>query len=699
MRPYKVPVSIIKLSIMSLPGGAPASELQPAGERGVTLRVALLSLVLAALFGWVIPIVDFKFSNTFLGAAHLPAGAIAVLLVLLLLVNPLLRFLSRRRVPFANGFSRNEVLTVYITSLFSLLVPGRGGENFWIPVMLSPFYFATPENKWLQLLSPLKPWMTPALSPGGTLNTEAVTGWYVGSSGGAGIPWAAWLLPLLMWGVVVLALYFMLACLGVMLRAQWAENEALAFPLLRLPLEMTQDVDHPETQGALGRFFRNPLMWIGFGIAVFIEGLNGLNLYYPDIMPIVSLEIASGPLFTEPPWNQLGNFTFRVWPVVLGVSFLLTSEISFSLWFIYLFTKFQLILAYYAGFMPRSMPETWTRGWAENFVGYQQAGAFFAYAAIVLWVGREHYGHIVRRAFRRAPMGEGERGEAMSYPVAFWGFVASSLLVLGWTVAAGVRADIALLMWLTYGVVAIGLTRIVVEGGLLLVHTGWSPLAFLSYSLGAGPGAWLASSSVVPASLVGNALMLELRGFLLPSFVQSFKLAHDRKIAMRPLLLLIGGCILTSLVIGWWTIVRLGYDSGALGMQNWWTRTGSQIGVRDAQEFARGVTPTPGVTWGWFGAGALATYLIMAARSRFAWFALHPIGLLMCVPFAIYTLWFSVFLGWLCKVVIMRFGGTDSYRKVTPAFLGLALGDVAMMLLWVGVDYWQGRSNHQLMPG
>lgn len=47
----------------------------------------------------------------------------------------------------------------------------------------------------------------------------------------------------------------------------------------------------------------------------------------------------------------------------------------------------------------------------------------------------------------------------------------------------------------------------------------------------------------------------------------------------------------------------------------------------------------------------------------------------------------------------MRFGGTDSYRKTTPLFLGLALGNVAMMLFWLVVDGYLGHVNHKLMPG
>ncbi|MGI8756704.1 MAG: DUF6785 family protein [Acidimicrobiales bacterium] len=95
-------------------------------ESGVTPRVVALCLALAVVFGYALPVIDYKLSNTFLGAAHLPPGAIGVLLALVLVVNPLLRF-------FGKSLSRNEALTVYITCLFSSLVPGHGSENFLIP--------------------------------------------------------------------------------------------------------------------------------------------------------------------------------------------------------------------------------------------------------------------------------------------------------------------------------------------------------------------------------------------------------------------------------------------------------------------------------------------------------------------------------------------------------------------------------------
>ena len=129
--------------------------------------------------------------------------------------------------------------------------------------------------------------------------------------------------------------------------------------------------------------------------------LNGLHLYFPDV-PELPLSLGTGGLFTEAPWNQIGQFQLRVWPVAVGISYLLTSEISLSLWVFFLIHKFELVTAYYLGYMPASIPDpVWTRGFAKGFVAYQQFGAIFAYSLAVLWLGREHGMHIFRRAIGR----------------------------------------------------------------------------------------------------------------------------------------------------------------------------------------------------------------------------------------------------------------------------------------------------------
>lgn len=681
----------MKSALHTAPEIAPAP---PERDGGVTLRVVVLCLGLAALFGYLIPIIDFKLFNTFLGATHLPPGAIAALLLLLLVVNPLLRLISK-----SWAFTRNETLTVYISCLFSCLIPGHGGETFVIPNLLAPFYFATRENKWLDWLEPsLRPWITPALGADGHINRAVVDPWYLGLEPGQSIPWGAWLMPLVFWGGLALVSYFMLACLSVILRKQWAENEALAFPLLRLPLELTEGMD--ENQGALPPFFRNSVMWIGFGVAVFVQLLNGLNLYFPDVPPVV-LNLDTAPYLSDVPWNQIGGLKISLYPIAVGIAFLLTSEVSFSLWFFLWYFKFQLIAAYMVGFAPSALPDATGAFPGKLFQGFQMGGAYLGYVGFVLWMARRHLAHVMRRALGREKRSADEQRELLSYPLAFWGFIVSFALMIGATVAAGVRIDIALALWVGYLVFAIGLTRVAVEGGLLfLLHLSY-PLGAVARLINSGSSLWLtAENGALPASLFQSSFIFHMRGFLMPSFLQSFKLAYDQKLNTRRLGPLLAGVILVTVLVSWPTVVRLGYESGGLQMgHKWFAQQGSLSSMKFVTAMLKGDQTPVAANWLWMAVGVVTTLVLMWGRARFAWFPLHPLGYLMGLSFPISVFWFSIFMGWLCKTIINRFGGNDSVRKATPFFLGLALGDVAMMLFWLLADAAMGRTGHQLMPG
>ena len=671
---------------------APTSITAPdSTARGVTPRVVGLCLSLAVLFGYIIPIIDVKLSNTFLGNTHLPPGAIAVLLVLLLGINPLLGSLKKRW-----AFGRNEILTVYITCLFSVLVPGHGAENMFVSSSIGPFYFASPENKWLEWLPQNLPsWISPALSSGhgyDEAGRRVVAGWYEGTNGV--VPWGAWLVPVVAWSLFIFASYAMLCCLGVILRAQWAQREALSFPLLRLPLELTADAD--ARGGQIGAFFGSGTMWIGAGIAVFAQLLNGLNFYFPDV-PKFPLGLDTAPYLTEAPWNQIGAVRVDVWPIVIGISYLLTSEISFSLWFFFWFFKLQFIAAYYLGWAPTALPQALgTVGQTPAFTGYQTMGCLLAYVALITWTGREHFLFIARRALGRTPATSAEAREALSYPLAFWGFVASFVFMVAWSVAAGIRWEIALLMWTIYVALAVALTRVVCEAGLLAVQPGWEALGRLGQLGGSGADTWLGAASVVPGAFLQTVMATGMSAFLLPSFVQGFKLAHDRQINARKLLALIASCSLIAYALSVWMNIKMGYESGGLGFNSWFANWGAKWPALKADELLRGARDVSWLNWVWMGAGGGLTWGMMAARARLMWFPFHPLGYMMALTYPMGRLWLSILLGWLCKSLFLRAGG-DSYRRATPFFLGLALGDVCMMLLWLGVDAATGRTNHFLM--
>jgi len=702
-------VSNLASSENATPPRAPsvAPAFVDAREGGVTPRVIGLSLLLAVFFGYVIPIIDLQVRNTYLGAGHLPVGAVGALLLFLLVVNPALKVLGSRSPQLA--FSRNEMLTIYTTCLFSTLVPGMGSESLFVAHLIGSFYFATRENGWLPILEPyLKPWFTPALDADnhyGDAPRRVIEDWYAG--GGAAIPWGAWLVPLVAWTALISAIYLMLGCLSVMLRAQWGEREALAFPLLRLPLELTEDdgnAPHASSNRTskyfVPRFFRNPLMWCGFGVAVFIQGLNGLNVYYPEV-PTVSLGIGTGALFTEAPWNQMAPIGMFVWPIFAAITFLLTSEVSFSLWFFLWFIQLQYIIAYYLGFPYGTLPTAIghsSDGGARTFTAFQQVGAYVAYVAVLGWTAREHGRHILRRAFGREKKTAAEAREAISYPAAFWGFLAAFSFIIAWSWAAGLRPDVAIALWSLYLITSIALTRAIVEGGVMFINQGWVPLGTLAQLMGSGSGSWLSAQSVVPATFFQVSFFQDMRGFLMPSFLHGFKMAHDRGIAARRLWFLIFACTFVALCVGVWMKVRLGYVAGGLSLHPWFSVVAAKYPAQNAQEFIRGARDTGIGNWLWLMVGGLFTYGIVLARSRLTWFPLHPLGYLLALTAPTQRALFSFFLGWLAKVLITRFGGHEAYRKMIPVALGIILGEVSSFLFWLLIDAWQGRSGHGLLP-
>ena len=231
----------------------------------------------------------------------------------------------------------------------------------------------------------------------------------------------------------------------------------------------------------------------------------------------------------------------------------------------------------------------------------------------------------------------------------------------------------------------------------MFINQGWVPLGTLAQLFGSGPGRWLTTSSLVPGSFMQVSFFQDMRGFIMPSFLQGLKLAQERQLAARRLWWLILATVLLSMAVGLWVKVRMGYASGGLSLHPWFATVAARYPAENAQTLLHGAEPSA-TNWFWLSVGCAATVLMTAARSRFAWFPLHPLGYLLALTAPTQRAWFSFFLGWACKVTVIRFGGYDSYRRVVPFALGVILGEASMFLLWLLVDGWQGRSGHGMLP-
>jgi len=86
--------------------------------------------------------------------------------------------------------------------------------------------------------------------------------------------------------------------------------------------------------------------------------------------------------------------------------------------------------------------------------------------------------------------------------------------------------------------------------------------------------------------------------------------------------------------------------------------------------------------------------LLMLARQILVWWSLHPIGYPIRAVWLMERLWFSIFLAWLLKLLVMKYGGPKLFRRSRPFFLGLILGQFSIAGFWLIIDFFTGMTDN-----
>ena len=94
--------------------------------------------------------------------------------------------------------------------------------------------------------------------------------------------------------------------------------------------------------------------------------------------------------------------------------------------------------------------------------------------------------------------------------------------------------------------------------------------------------------------------------------------------------------------------------------------------------------------------GAASFYLLLRLYLHMPGWHIHPIGYLMGASWPMINFWFPVFLGWLAKGLVLRFGGFRIYRMLLPGFLGLIFAEFFSAGLWVVVDFITGVKGYEI---
>ena len=638
-------------------------------KRGVSLRAISLGLLFSLGIAVGEPYGVLVLRGSPMAADFSTGAAIFLFFILTFLINPIAKFITGSRL------RSGELATVYIMMIVAAAIPSWGLTMNLIPLIGGFFYYATPENDWASLIQPHIPaWLVPA-------KHETIWKLYEGASHNESVPWLLWLKPLFAWGLFSITIYFVTLCLLVMLRKQWVERERLIFPLAVLPIELSQQ----DEKHSLPPLLRNPISWLGFAVPMLINSINALHNYF-SIIPSFNLNSSLSILR-----NSVSVITTPRFEVI-GLSYLLSLDVSLGVWFFALMAHIQTgigrMLGYSIGpIQPYSDP-------APPSVAHLALGALIFLVLSGFWHARQHLKEVFRKALNNDPTID-DSAEILSYRTAVFGSIIGSLLALSWLLLAGLNFITAFTFLFFALLIFIGLARIISQTGLAYARaTVAAPVLTVNI---------LGTALVGPAGLatlgMNFAWSADIRTFVMASAATGVKLAEVTRLEPRRLLGATLLAILAALVGSFWSVVTLGYAFGGINLVGWFFNGLPSFVGNWVTQNINNPQPIHGWHVGYTGIGATLMGILTYIKSRFIGFPIHPIGLTLGLTAPVHRVWFSVFLAWLIKIFILKYGGAGLYRRLRPFFLGMALGAFTSAGIWLVIDFITGHSGNSFIVG
>ncbi len=631
-------------------------------SRGVTLRTVCLGLVVIVVINLWMPYSEYIVFASRMNLSHFPVALFIFFIVLTCFVNPLIKcFLP------SSALSPAEILVIIAMGLAGGVVPGSGVMGFLFGTIASPYYFATPENRWAEYFHDhLDSWLVPPN------RDEAMRYFFEGAPPGYDVPWDIWLIPLFWWLAFVAAIVFVSACLAVVLRRQWSDNERLTYPLLSPTLQMVHESDRPQLRPP---FTMGVRFWFGFCLALGIFSWNILNYFWP-IIPKIEMAY---PFFYFAPGFPPIFPRFNIY--IMGFAYFANVDVLFSMWFFHLlFYQIPGGILNRFGFTmdPRGDPYG---SLVFSGAGWLCFGALCFFVFWGLWISRNHLKDVFLKAFKTDhPIDD--RNEMLSYRTAVFGSILGTLFVVGWLLRSGMEPKALFFYLVGTFVIYVGVARIVAQTGILFVQAPISAQVFAIYSLGASS----LSASTMTSLALSYTLTNYIRGLFMPALVHITKLSEFIQANKRRLL----GVVILSLLTGCATfilyVIPLGYHQGAFNFNDIPLKAGTNRIYPIVIKKIVNPFDTDWLRMGFLGGGAGLMGILTYLQYRFTWWPIHPIGLTICSTNVARSNQVAIFIVWAFKSLALRFGGVAAYRRYQPFFIGLLTGYGLGVLLSFVVD-------------
>jgi hypothetical protein len=577
-------------------------------------------------------------------------------LALLLLANALLG-----RVRPAWRFSPAELLLMYAMLCVSSAMAGNDFTPVLVQLVAHPAYYV---REGVLPASVLDAVPTPLI----VADADALRPYFIGNS--TLYRWkhiAAWLLPVAVWMVFIALLWWTMLCLVSLVRRQWMDAERLAFPLVELPVQMVE----PSAW-----LWRARLFWGGFAVAGGINLINGLHYWFPSIPEIPVKHQDMAIYLTDRPWSAVGWLPISFYPFVIGIAYLMPTDLAFSIWFFYLFWKAQMVASAWLG---------WDITPEFPYIREQGIGAYLGVGLFLLMGSRGLIQQLWRHLRDPESSSLRDAGEALPYRTAVYGLLAGLAGLAGFFWVFGLRGHLALLAVALYLVMALVITRIRAEFGAPVHDQHFSGPDHVFTRLTGTQGYSARELAMVNFFYWFNRAY---RSHPMPFALEGLKLAQRAGGSLRAYWLWMLWAGLWGALLAFWAYLHNAYRYGAgaefFQGQLFGTEAYNRLAnwLTMSQEPHRGAQAATAV-------GFAIAWSMMWLRTKLLAFPFHPIGFAISGSWAMNLVWLPIAIAWLIKLLVVRYGGLPLYRRLLPFFLGLILGEAVVGMGWslVGVMF------------
>ena len=648
-----------------------ASVLDEQSQPAVTVRSVGLGLFLVIALDLLAIYVRYVFHGALMTYSHVPMAMLIVLMILMFGLAIIAKLTGW-------VLSKGEWHAILAMGIVGAALPGFGLTGYLLGYITAPYYFATEENEWAEHLHPHLPnWLLPSNEG------NAVAWYYEGLPSGAEIPWGVWLLPLFWWTTVVAAAFVMLACVAVIFRKQWVQNERLVFPAMAPLIDMASEPG--DGKRWLPEFTRSRLFWIGFAIAFGVLAWNCINYFLPGFprFPIYRSRWYWIDRQLPPIRGYFGIFT-------VFFSYFASLDVLFSIWF------FDLVFIFEGGQLSKWGYKAITPYYRTGVYYWQTFGAFVVFVASAFWVARKHLRDVLMKALGRDPTVD-DAHELMSYRAACIGLVGGMAYLFIWLVQMNFDPLKGFLFLLALIFVYTGVAKILADTGMPFTSKPIGTWSMISPFVGRRN----ISLSTLVAFRFSVVITENFKGLFLPALSHAGRVSEgvsgDQR---RRLMAALGLVFIVSLLFNLLFTVWLGYDQGAYNFNSWEITRAAERHFQSTVDALKKPDEPPFYEKNpeeavFLGIGGLLMAGLIYMRYRFVWWPLHPVGLAISGHFLARRTSFTTFLAWLIKFVMMKVGGPTVYRKSRPLFIGLLVGYILGVALSTGIDMiWFPERGH-----